>query len=107
MALTEAFDASFAQVQWIVLAYLLAIMLIVVAGRLGDLLGRRRPCNRTSTFLSAPLNSVRRSMTLAGTPAAFVQPPAGSGAIGNASGHGTSAPSPKLVEEIRPGVGGT
>lgn len=41
--LAEAFDASFRQVQWIVLAYLLAITtLIVGAGRLGDLVGRRR-----------------------------------------------------------------
>jgi EmrB/QacA subfamily drug resistance transporter len=42
-ALAEAFDASFQQVQWIVLAYLLAITtLIVSAGRLGDIMGRRR-----------------------------------------------------------------
>ena len=41
--LAEAFGASFQQVQWIVLAYLLAITaLIVSVGRLGDLLGRRR-----------------------------------------------------------------
>lgn len=41
--LAEAFDASFQQVQWVVLAYLLAITsLIVSAGRLGDLVGRRR-----------------------------------------------------------------
>jgi EmrB/QacA subfamily drug resistance transporter len=41
--LAEAFDASFQQVQWIVLAYLLAITtLIVSVGRLGDLIGRRR-----------------------------------------------------------------
>jgi EmrB/QacA subfamily drug resistance transporter len=41
--LAQAFDASFQQVQWIVLAYLLAITsLIVGAGRLGDLIGRRR-----------------------------------------------------------------
>ncbi|MFF4007562.1 MFS transporter [Streptomyces sp. NPDC001717] len=41
--LARAFDASFQQVQWIVLAYLLAITtLIVGAGRLGDLFGRRR-----------------------------------------------------------------
>lgn len=40
--LTEAFNASFQQVQWVVLAYLLAITtLIVSAGRLGDLFGRR------------------------------------------------------------------
>lgn len=41
--LARAFDASFQQVQWVVLAYLLAITtLIVGAGRLGDLIGRRR-----------------------------------------------------------------
>ncbi len=41
--LALAFNASFAQVQWVVLAYLLAITtLIVSVGRLGDLLGRRR-----------------------------------------------------------------
>lgn len=42
-ALARAFGASFPEVQWIVLAYLLAVTtLIVGAGRLGDLLGRRR-----------------------------------------------------------------
>ena len=41
--LAQAFSASFQQVQWVVLAYLLAITtLIVSVGRLGDLLGRRR-----------------------------------------------------------------
>jgi len=41
--LAEAFDASFREVQWIVLAYLLAITtLIVSVGRLGDIAGRRR-----------------------------------------------------------------
>ena len=41
--LAQAFDASFQQVQWIVLAYLLAITtLIVSVGRLGDVVGRRR-----------------------------------------------------------------
>jgi EmrB/QacA subfamily drug resistance transporter len=41
--LTQVFTASFQQVQWIVLAYLLAITaLIVSVGRLGDLTGRRR-----------------------------------------------------------------
>jgi len=41
--LAAALSARFAQVQWVVLAYLLAITaLIVVAGRLGDLFGRRR-----------------------------------------------------------------
>jgi EmrB/QacA subfamily drug resistance transporter len=41
--LAQAFDASFHEVQWIVLAYLLAsTTLIVSVGRLGDLVGRRR-----------------------------------------------------------------
>ena len=41
--LTQAFAASFQAVQWVVLAYLLTITtLIVGAGRLGDLIGRRR-----------------------------------------------------------------
>lgn len=41
--LARVFDAPFSLVQWIVLAYLLAITLCVVgAGRLGDLIGRRR-----------------------------------------------------------------
>jgi EmrB/QacA subfamily drug resistance transporter len=42
-ALAVAFDASFQSVQWIVLTYLLAITTLVVgAGRLGDIIGRRR-----------------------------------------------------------------
>ena len=41
--LAQAFDASFQAVQWVVLAYLLAITtLIVSVGRLGDITGRRR-----------------------------------------------------------------
>jgi EmrB/QacA subfamily drug resistance transporter len=41
--LAQAFAASFQDVQWVVLAYLLAITtLIVSAGRLGDMIGRRR-----------------------------------------------------------------
>ncbi|MEP7301863.1 MAG: MFS transporter [Caldimonas sp.] len=41
--LAEAFAASFQEVQWVVLAYLLATTtLIVGVGRLGDLIGRRR-----------------------------------------------------------------
>jgi EmrB/QacA subfamily drug resistance transporter len=41
--LAHAFTASFQEVQWIVLAYLLAITtLIVSVGRLGDIIGRRR-----------------------------------------------------------------
>jgi MFS family permease len=42
-ALARSFGASFHDVQWIVLAYLAATTgLVVVAGRLGDLWGRRR-----------------------------------------------------------------
>ena len=41
--LAQVFSASFQQVQWVVLAYLLAITtLIVSVGRLGDIIGRRR-----------------------------------------------------------------
>lgn len=41
--LAQAFSASFQHVQWVVLAYLLAITtLIVSVGRLGDIIGRRR-----------------------------------------------------------------
>ena len=41
--LVHAFHATFQQVQWVVLAYLLAITtLIVSVGRLGDVIGRRR-----------------------------------------------------------------
>jgi EmrB/QacA subfamily drug resistance transporter len=41
--LAQAFDAPFQDVQWVVLAYLLAITtLIVSVGRLGDIIGRRR-----------------------------------------------------------------
>lgn len=41
--LAQAFNASFQEVQWVVLAYLLAITtLIVSVGRLGDIAGRRR-----------------------------------------------------------------
>jgi EmrB/QacA subfamily drug resistance transporter len=41
--LAQAFDASFQQVQWVVLTYLLAITtLIVSVGRLGDVVGRQR-----------------------------------------------------------------
>jgi EmrB/QacA subfamily drug resistance transporter len=41
--LAQAFNASFQEVQWVVLAYLLAITtLIVSVGRLGDITGRRR-----------------------------------------------------------------
>ena len=42
-SMAEAFNASFQAVQWIVIAYLLSITtLIVSAGRLGDLIGRRK-----------------------------------------------------------------
>lgn len=42
-ALAQAFGASFQHVQWVVLAYLLAVTaLIVGVGRLGDVIGRRR-----------------------------------------------------------------
>jgi EmrB/QacA subfamily drug resistance transporter len=41
--LAHAFAATFQEVQWVVLAYLVAITaLIVAAGRLGDMFGRRR-----------------------------------------------------------------
>jgi len=41
--LARAFGAPFQQVQWVVLAYLLAITILIVSvGRLGDRLGRRR-----------------------------------------------------------------
>ncbi|MEO5816902.1 MAG: MFS transporter [Gemmatimonadaceae bacterium] len=41
--LGRAFNASFQHVQWVVLAYLLAITTVIVSvGRLGDLTGRRR-----------------------------------------------------------------
>ncbi|WP_404801187.1 MFS transporter [Aminobacter niigataensis] len=42
-ALEQSFNASFQEVQWVVLAYLLAITTLVVSvGRLGDITGRRR-----------------------------------------------------------------
>ena len=41
--LAQVFGASFQQVQWVVIAYLLAITTLTVSvGRLGDLIGRRR-----------------------------------------------------------------
>jgi EmrB/QacA subfamily drug resistance transporter len=41
--LAQAFSASFQDVQWVVLAYLLAVTALVVSvGRLGDIIGRRR-----------------------------------------------------------------
>jgi EmrB/QacA subfamily drug resistance transporter len=42
-SLAQAFDASFQEAQWVVLAYLLASTTVIVSvGRLGDLTGRRR-----------------------------------------------------------------
>lgn len=42
-ALSQAFGASFAEVQWIVLAYLLATTTLIVGiGRLADVIGRKR-----------------------------------------------------------------
>ncbi|HKJ63236.1 MAG TPA: MFS transporter, partial [Hyphomicrobiales bacterium] len=41
--LAQAFTASFQAVQWIILAYLLAITIMIVSvGRLGDIVGHRR-----------------------------------------------------------------
>lgn len=41
--LAQAFHASFQQVQWVVIAYLVSITIFIVSvGRLGDLTGRRR-----------------------------------------------------------------
>jgi len=41
--LVQVFDASFQQVQWVVLAYLLILTSVIVSvGRLGDLVGRKR-----------------------------------------------------------------
>ncbi|WOS65352.1 MFS transporter [Sinorhizobium fredii] len=42
-SLAEAFSASFQEVQWVVLAYLLAITTLIISiGRLGDIVGRRK-----------------------------------------------------------------
>lgn len=42
-ALATAFDASFQQVQWVVLGYLLGMTTLMVGvGRIGDIIGRRR-----------------------------------------------------------------
>lgn len=58
--LAVAFGASFQAVQWVVLAYLLAITTLVVSvGRLGDLTGRRR--------LLLPRERTGRAMGLLGT----------------------------------------
>ncbi|MBB3913019.1 MFS family permease [Rhizobium fabae] len=48
-SLAKAFDAAFQDVQWIVLAYLLTITILIVSvGRLGDTTGRRRLCSSAS-----------------------------------------------------------
>ena len=52
--LTISFDASMADVQWVVIAYLLAVTSLVVGvGRLGDLFGRRRLLLAGMTLFSA------------------------------------------------------
>ncbi len=59
--LAQAFDASFQEVQWIVLAYLLAITsLIVGVGRLGDITGRRRLLLAGVFLFTVGLGAVRR-----------------------------------------------
>ena len=59
--LAQAFNASFQEVQWIVLAYLLAITtLIVSVGRLGDIIGRRRLLLAGIFLFTAGLGPVRR-----------------------------------------------
>jgi MFS family permease len=56
--LTKAFDLPFQSVQWVVLAYLLATTtLIVGAGRLGDLVGRRTLL-QTGLFLFGTASAV-------------------------------------------------
>lgn len=53
-ALARAFGASFGEVQWVVLAYLLAVTTLTVgAGRLGDASGRRRGLLAGSALFSA------------------------------------------------------
>ena len=59
--LAQAFGASFQEVQWIVLAYLLAITtLIVSVGRLGDIAGRRRLLLAGIALFTAGFGAVRR-----------------------------------------------
>ena len=42
-ALGQAFAASFQQIQWVVIAYLLATTALIVSiGRIGDIVGHRR-----------------------------------------------------------------
>jgi MFS family permease len=65
--LARAFAASFQAVQWVVLAYLLAITsLIVSGGRLGDLLGRKR-------LLQAGIGLFTAASLLCGAAQAFWQ----------------------------------
>ena len=53
--LVVAFETSFQSVQWIVLAYLLVITsLVVSAGRLGDIFGRRRSLLLGIALFSGP-----------------------------------------------------
>ena len=50
-SLAQAFDASFQQVQWVVLAYLLAITTVIVsAGRLGDVWAASAAAGRHALF---------------------------------------------------------
>jgi EmrB/QacA subfamily drug resistance transporter len=63
--LAEAFAASFQQVQWVVLAYLLATTSLVVSvGRLGDVTGRRR-------LLMAGIGVFTAASVLGGVASAF------------------------------------
>ena len=53
-ALTRGFSATITGVQWVVLAYLLAVTVTIVsAGRLGDLFGHRRSTLRLLHQLDA------------------------------------------------------
>ena len=65
--LAEAFAASFQQVQWVVLAYLLATTtLIVSVGRLGDIAGRRRLLHGRHRPVHGGLRSVWRRVRRSG-----------------------------------------
>src|SRR5438309_1529842 len=62
--LARAFGATFPQVQWVVLAYLLAITAAIVsAGRLGDLLGRGRLLAAGTALLASTLAAYALAMT--------------------------------------------
>ncbi len=65
--LAQAFNASFQQVQWVVIAYLVAITTVIVSvGRLGDMTGRRRLLLIGVLLFTARLSHVRcRSHALA------------------------------------------